>query len=370
MAVLLKSAFAEAVRPAFAFDRQSGDPSPEQSEEPLASLAHEVRRDLAADGVIVAWHEEGREPTVIFASGACEPRSIVERDMLVAARAAAASDGDQPVRWAPQADEPGTTGLLTTRIGTGQGVVTVTGVFRMIGYGARCQAREAALRLLPMVQAFFRLWTSRARATVATRGLTAALNSSNIATLLVDRSGRLGFVNRAAERILARNDGLRCAGDMLSGTRLADTMRLQAAIEHVIHGTPSGVAGAPVVALHRKGGRPLLAAILAADTHETDADAVAAVVHVFDPEQEIESMLDPVCRLYGLSAVEGRLATMLAGGAVLADAAGAMGIQAQTARSYLKQIFLKTDTNRQAELVWLMLQSAVRTAAGIRTRFF
>ena len=373
MAALLKSVPAPATRqsePTEAWSRDIALPRDEgDADEPLASVAREVRRDQAADGILVAWHEAGRETAALFGTGACEPQSAMERDMLVAANEAATAEGDQPVRWAPQGAEPETTGLLTTRIVADHGVVTVTSVFRLISHTTRRHAREAAVKSLPMVQAFFRLWASRAKTLVVSRGLTAALDSSDVATLLVDRNGRLGFVNRAAERILARNNGLRRAGELLSGTRLADTMRLQAAIEHVVHGTSSGVSGAPVVALHRKGARPLLAAVVAVDRKATDDDGAAAIVHVFDPEQDIESLLDPVCRLYGLSPVEGRLATLLAGGAQLADAARTMAIQEQTARSYLKQIFLKTDTNRQAELVWLMLKSAVRTAPGCRTSF-
>ena len=373
MAALLKPSPPATGRTAGVFDvRLRMHPTPEQGDadgEPLASVVREVGRDQAADGVLVTWHEPGREPENLFAAGACVTQSATERDMMIAARGAAAGDTGQPVRWAPQGDEAETTGLLTTRVPAEGGVMMVTSVFRLVSHATRRNAREAAMRSLPMVQAFFRLWASRARAVVASRGLKAALDSSDVGTLLVDGDGRLVFVNKAAERILARDNGLRRAGALLSGTRLADTMRLQAAIEHVINGTASAFTGAPVVALHRKGCRPLLAAVVAADGHAADGEGIAAIVHVFDPEQEIAPLLDPVCRLYGLSPVEGRLATLLAGGATLAGAAKAMAVQEQTARSYLKQVFLKTDTNRQAELVWLMLNSAVRTAPGSRMSF-
>jgi DNA-binding CsgD family transcriptional regulator len=56
---------------------------------------------------------------------------------------------------------------------------------------------------------------------------------------------------------------------------------------------------------------------------------------------------------------------MLAIGKSLQEAAEAMRIKDQTARSYLKQIFLKTDTKRQAELVRLMLTSHLRIERSI-----
>ena len=60
---------------------------------------------------------------------------------------------------------------------------------------------------------------------------------------------------------------------------------------------------------------------------------------------------------------------MLANGNSLVDSAKAMHVTEQTARSYLKQIFVKTETNRQAELVRLMLTSSVRTAPRSRATF-
>lgn len=328
---------------------------------PLASVALQVGRDLAADGVLVTWHPDGQEPAFLFASGACEPQSDAERDMLVAACDAAAADQTAAVRWARSDDD---TGLLTTRIAADRGVVTVTGLFRLLSGSTRRAAREAALRSLPMVQAFFRLWSTSVRSLITNRGLTAALNSSDVGTVLVDATGRCIFANVAAERILACDNGLRRAGASLGGSRLADTMRLQAAIEHVVH-AGGAAAAVPVVALHRKGDhRPLLVAVVAVERPASDDDAVAAIVHIFDPDQNMELLLGPVCKLYGLSAGEARLAGLLAGGMVFADAAKTMRVQEQTARSYLKQVFLKTDTNRQAELVWLMLKSAVRTAPG------
>lgn len=341
----------------------------DDADEPLAAIAREVGRELAADGLLVTWHEQGQEPTFLFASGACEPQSDAEHDMIAAACGAAAGHPVSPVRWAAPESDSGAAALLTARISADEGVITVTGFFSKIGGAGRVAAREAATRLLPMVQPFFRLWSARARALAAGRGLAAALNSSDVATLLVDGEGRLMFANTAADRLLARNDGLRRAGAMLSGTRLADTIRLQASIEHVVHGDDTGGKATPVVSLTRKAGRPLLAAIMPAERTGTRPGDAAAIVHVFDPDQDLEPLLAPVCRLYALSPVESRLASLLARGVAMADAAKAMHVQEQTARSYLKQVFLKTDTNRQAELVWLMLRSAVRTAPGCPTRF-
>lgn len=344
----------------------------EDGDDPLASMMGEMARALDADGVLVAWHDDGGDPVFLFADGACEPASPAERAMRESA-AQAAVRGVPGSQWRTL-DDGGASGLLTTSIPASGGLVTITTFFRRIGETTRVRARDAATRLLPLLQPFFRLWSQRLRAMSRVRGLTAAVNKSDVGILLVNRHGELTFANAAAEALIAHGDGLRRSGAMLSGAKLADTLRLQAAIEHVISAAEGGAVvpaaqAAPVVALNRGGRRPLMAAVVAGDPSPAGAVESAAIIYVFDPEQDLRPLLEPACKLYGLSPVETRLACLLADGVSLAEAAERMRVREQTARSYLKQIFLKTETNRQAELVWLMLKSSVRTAPGCHASF-
>ena len=338
-----------------------------EGDEPLAFLMREVARETAADGIMVAWHDADADPVLLFEDGLCEPRPAVRDAMAETALIAAACRDQVPSQHWCVLDGDGDVRGMTAGFASGTGVVTVTTVFRRIGVASRLRAREATARLMPMVQPFLRLWTARLRTLSRVRALTAAVNKSDVGILLVNRDGRLVFANAAADALIARGDGLRRSGGLLSGTRLADTLRLQAAIEHVVRGeTPRTTATAPVVALTRKQGRPLLAAIVGAETPAGGSDESAAIIYIFDPAQDLRPLIEPACKLYGLSPVETRLVCLLADGVALADAADRMHVREQTARSYLKQIFLKTDTNRQAELVWLMLKSSVRTSPGCR----
>jgi DNA-binding CsgD family transcriptional regulator len=58
---------------------------------------------------------------------------------------------------------------------------------------------------------------------------------------------------------------------------------------------------------------------------------------------------------FGLTPAEARLAFHLAGGETLRSAAVKLGISYETTRSSLKNIFKKTETRRQAELVIVIL---------------
>lgn len=63
--------------------------------------------------------------------------------------------------------------------------------------------------------------------------------------------------------------------------------------------------------------------------------------------------------LFDLSPAEARLAIRLSAGQPLKDAATASDIKLSTARSYLEQIFRKTGTNQQSQLVALLKSASV-----------
>jgi DNA-binding CsgD family transcriptional regulator len=58
---------------------------------------------------------------------------------------------------------------------------------------------------------------------------------------------------------------------------------------------------------------------------------------------------------YGLTASEARLARLLAEGLSLRRSAAEAGLTYETARSYVKILFQKTGTHRQADLVAQLL---------------
>ena len=89
------------------------------------------------------------------------------------------------------------------------------------------------------------------------------------------------------------------------------------------------------------------------------------IIYVFDPDQDVEKMLAPVCGMYKLTDAEARLVRHLVRGLRISDAAQRMQVQPETARTYLKQVFVKTGTNRQVDLVRVMLASVMRTNAKI-----
>ena len=91
-------------------------------------------------------------------------------------------------------------------------------------------------------------------------------------------------------------------------------------------------------------------------------DKPVAIVFIGDPDRPVE--IDParICQVYGLSRAESRVVALLASGQRLDQVAESLGVAYETVRKHLKQVFSKTGTDRQAELVRLM----VTGPAGLR----
>jgi DNA-binding CsgD family transcriptional regulator len=75
------------------------------------------------------------------------------------------------------------------------------------------------------------------------------------------------------------------------------------------------------------------------------------------PEESDEQVLT---RLFALSPAQARLTDLLMKGRTVKEIAPALGITEGTARQYLKRVFGKTGTNRQADLVRVVGQALLR----------
>ncbi|RYF19557.1 MAG: helix-turn-helix transcriptional regulator [Oxalobacteraceae bacterium] len=336
----------------------------DESYEPLATIAHEISRELGGDGLLVTWHENAGEPCYLFADGICVTHLASARGVadIGASAVRLGMDGARSL-WRTLADDP-SSAVLTTSIPADRGVLTIGTLFRRVGRSTRMKAGEATARLLPLLQPFFRIWLSRMRTEATLRALTAVVNDSDIGVVLLDRSGQIMFGNSTAEGLLVRGDGLRRKGMTVVGENMTDTSRLPAAIEAVLMAGQGRreKSSHHILALRRRNAPSLMVAVVANVVNSGGAgDDCAAIIYVVDPNQDLQPLVEPVCRFYGLSPAETRLVCNLVAGKSLSEAAEILHLRPQTARTYLKQIFMKTDTNRQAELVRLLLLSAVRT---------
>jgi DNA-binding CsgD family transcriptional regulator len=111
----------------------------------------------------------------------------------------------------------------------------------------------------------------------------------------------------------------------------------------------------PLSVPRHSGLRPLTLLLVAAGGDEEDDDAPAAILYVSDPDHHTSFDHERIGKLYGLSRAESRVAALLASGYRLEQAAETLGVAYETVRKHLKQIFSKTGTFRQAELVRILV---------------
>lgn len=330
----------------------------------------EIADALKGRGAALSVHPDDGWPARVICADeeAGVALGLVERLVASGAIRPDASHADRH-RWLGYEDEDGGGNALALPVQRvpGHSPLIITVFFDALTKGARAEAEAVYASRRPFAVGYFRLWQLDRANIRRMRATEAALNLMSLGVVLLAASGRIMFTNDAGRALLDEGDGLRERDGQLGASALADTVRLQAAISHVVHGSrdPGGAKSSPMLALARDTRPPLIVSILPTDHPPEEAGDAAAIVFVVDPALDVEALLAPVCRVLQLTNVETGLACALASGSTFAEAAAAMRLKEATARSYLKQIFAKTGTNRQAELVRVLLSSLVRTTSGI-----
>jgi len=82
-------------------------------------------------------------------------------------------------------------------------------------------------------------------------------------------------------------------------------------------------------------------------------------VFVSDPDQTVAMDQEELQRLLQLTPAEAALVRCLVGGLSLEEAAVALSVSLETVRTRLKDVFMKTNTHRQADLIRLVLVTFV-----------
>lgn len=179
-----------------------------------------------------------------------------------------------------------------------------------------------------------------------------------VGAILVDARGRVIRANRVGQKILELADGLRNR-EGLEGATPAETTELRESI------ALAAAAGADPAARERlrlarpSGGRPWMVEMIRVERDTADgatAPAAAVTVLVSDGEQATHPRTEALRCYYELTPAEAELTSLLSQGLSLEEAASKRGVSRNTARGQLKRIFSKTRTNRQAELVGLVLK--------------
>lgn len=337
-------------------------------DEDLAWIIRQFKERVQACAVVVTIHyADGRPPQVEVADGM--DGGMAEK--LGSALWAQATSFDKTPRWR-EASEAFPWNVLTMDMASNPYGRTVISAFYAAGSGAERSAIEyVAGRFQPVLTGYFKLWLLHRSTSRRMQTIIAALAPVDFGVVVLDSEARIVFENPAALAIL--NDGSalhRCRGSICARDSAA-SIRLRVAIDQALcrANAKAGAEGAaPLVFVQApRKAAPLVAAVTAVEQSASGENDPAAVVHLFQPPAAVDQMIAPACQWYALSPMETRLVTMLVGGEAVCDMAAKENIKQDTVRTYLKNVFKKTKTKGQADLVRAMLENSVRLRAPARS---
>lgn len=185
------------------------------------------------------------------------------------------------------------------------------------------------------------------------------LERAHYGIMIVTADAAVVFANSTAMDITGDSDGLAAdSSGRLRATPSANQARLSRLIREAAG--PEGSSGN--VAITRPSGkRPLIVRVTPLDGMPGDAPPRprAVLLLVVDPDHDLEPQPKALHDLYGLTDAETLVAMGVIRGDGLPAVADQLSVSLFTARTHLQHIFVKTGTHRQAELVRLLLSSAI-----------
>lgn len=247
----------------------------------------------------------------------------------------------------------GARGMLGVKtLGNGRMVASI-GVTRGLGQPDIDSADIAVLRSLsPMLTRVSAMRAQIGALRLTERGET--YDRLSIGVAVIDSNCRLLHHNDAADRIFVEPD----SGVGVSGGRMnagEQTSLLRRLVVDVLHGTGDapGVGGYFSVAGARAGYAITVAPMVDAGSYGLPVGR-AAIVFIQPLGSIPPGFEERISGLFGATRTEALVAAALVAGDSLGDIAEARGISITTVRTHLAQLFRKTGTSKQGQLVALL----------------
>ncbi|HEX5463120.1 MAG TPA: PAS domain-containing protein [Burkholderiales bacterium] len=199
-----------------------------------------------------------------------------------------------------------------------------------------------------------------------------ALDRLSCGIVLLDADSRLLYCNAAAETMLRRRDRLTLRNGRLAAINPSERGKLEALLHRFKNGDDYPVPAGITLTAHEPA-CPLKLTASRFSVHRglPASPERATLLMIIDPSVTNTSgdIAGILHERYRFTAAESRLAQTLLDGCGIRQAAERNGITYNTARGYLKVLFHKTGTRRQAELVARLIRDlAASPLASSRTR--
>ena len=222
-------------------------------------------------------------------------------------------------------------------------------------------------RLLPHIRHFVHVQQTLSSAGALGKTLTELLDASGVGVIQLNARGRILEMNDRARDLLRSGDTLYDEGGSLLARSPHDNAELEGLLGRAVPPFWRQGEGGSMIVRRAAPLPPLVVHVNPVRWRETDLGAwpVAALVLVVDPASGQGVDPEVVARTLGFTAMESRVAVLIAEGMNAREVAAAMGRTENTIRSHLKSIYVKHRLTRQSELARLVLSLA--GAAGRST---
>jgi DNA-binding CsgD family transcriptional regulator len=184
---------------------------------------------------------------------------------------------------------------------------------------------------------------------VAAGALSGTLSALAGGALVLDHDGAIRFLNAEAQAEIVRATLLTESRGRLIGVT-PEALQLLA---NITIGSRRSVRGQDIL-LTEKGGRVLHASWVELEQANEEFGG-STLLLLRQPEPDLTSPLGTAASFYQLTRAETQVLAMLLNGHSVSDIAKILGVARSTAKSHLDAIFSKTNTNRQADVVRLVV---------------
>jgi DNA-binding CsgD family transcriptional regulator/PAS domain-containing protein len=180
-----------------------------------------------------------------------------------------------------------------------------------------------------------------------------AFDHLDVGAVLTDRDGRPIGMNRSAERILRREDGLVIRNGRLSAQRGFERTKLARFIAAAAVEKPPAATIARMLVGSPRRQWPYIVTVAPLEAKLAAYDRPLAMVLIGNPEAHSLCAND-IADLFGMSPAESRLAAALMVGKTLQDIAKEFAPKISTLRTQLSMVLKKVGVERQVDLVRML----------------
>lgn len=178
------------------------------------------------------------------------------------------------------------------------------------------------------------------------------------AFLLVDLDRRVLVANTPGTEILSLGDGLRTERGQLRALSSKEDLELRDVVRQIAGDRQSRVSRLYVTrASPASPYRLLLLPVPSLGAAPLGGSQPAVAIVIIDADSAFTPDASALAELYSLTPAEARVTSLLVQGRSMEDVASQLGVSLETIRTHVRRVFSKTGTNRQGELIALVLRS-------------